>query len=237
MEARVKFCKTITQMFESGGIDENKIVFSSEAHFWWNGYVNKQNYRFWGTENPNISISKSFHPEKVILWAALSGKRIYLYFFDSTIPGNSYKELLETKFFPFAKKRGWIKTFHFMQDGATLHRTKEVFEAIYSVYGNRVIRLGYPKFAHEEIEWSQYSPDLNPCDFFLSGYIKDHCYSKNPTTTEELMKAIRKTVNSILNEILSKVLYSCKKKLIFARVVMVNTSKIFIIKFIDFKKC
>ena len=151
MEARVKFCKTITEMFESGEMDENKIVFSEEAHFWLNGYGNKQNYQFWGTVNPNISISKSLHPEKVTSWAALSVKGIYLYFFDSTVTGNSYKELLETKFF-FAKKRGWVKTFYFMEDGATLHRTKEVFEAIYNVYGNRVIGLGDPKFSHTGIE-------------------------------------------------------------------------------------
>ena len=44
MEARVKFCKTIKEMFESDEIDENKIVFSDETHFWLNGYVNKQNY-------------------------------------------------------------------------------------------------------------------------------------------------------------------------------------------------
>ena len=31
MEARVQFRKTITEMFESGEIDENKIVFSDEA--------------------------------------------------------------------------------------------------------------------------------------------------------------------------------------------------------------
>ena len=79
---------------------------------------------------------------------------------------------------------------------------------------------------------------LNPCDFFLWGFIKDHCYSENPTTTEELTKAIRKTVNSISDEILSKLLYIVfEKELIVARVVMVNSSKIFIIKFIDFKKC
>ena len=64
MEARVKFYKSITEIFESGEIDENKIVFSDKAHFWLNGYVNKKNFRFWGTENPNISISKSLHPEK-----------------------------------------------------------------------------------------------------------------------------------------------------------------------------
>ena len=79
---------------------------------------------------------------------ALFVKRIYLYFFDSTVTGNSYKELLETKFFSFAKKRGWVKTFYFMQDGAMPHRTKEVFEAIYNVYGHRVIGLRYLIFAH-----------------------------------------------------------------------------------------
>ena len=100
-----------------------------------------------------------------------------------------------------------------MQDGATPHRTKEVFEAIYNVYGNRVIGLGYPKFAHGAVEWPPYSPDLNLYYFFLWGYIKDHCYSENPTTTEELMKAIRKTVNSMSDEILSKVLNSFRKRI------------------------
>ena len=69
-----------------------------------------------------------------------------------------------------------------MQDEATPHRTKEVFEAICNVYGNRVIGSGYPKFAHRGIGWPPYSPDLNACDFFLWGYIKDHCNSENPTT-------------------------------------------------------
>ena len=64
MEARVKFCKTTKKMFESGENDENKMVFSDEAHFWLNGYVNKQNYWFWGMENPNISISKSLHRKR-----------------------------------------------------------------------------------------------------------------------------------------------------------------------------
>ena len=175
-----------------------------------NVYVNKQNYRFWGTENLNISISKSLHPEKAE-WAALSVKGIYLYFFGPTVTRNIYKELLETKFLPFAKKIGWVKPSHFIQDGATPYRTKEVFEAIYNVYGNRVISLGYPKLAHVGIECPPYSPDLNSCDFFLWGYIRDHCYSQHPRTTEELMKAIRKTVNIISHEILSKGLYSFRK--------------------------
>ncbi|EFN69947.1 hypothetical protein EAG_00107, partial [Camponotus floridanus] len=47
MEKRVEFCKVITNMFESEELDEKQIIFTDEAHFWLNGYVNKQNYRFW----------------------------------------------------------------------------------------------------------------------------------------------------------------------------------------------
>ena len=45
-------------------------------------------------------------------------------------------------------------------------------------------------------------PRFQPLRLFLMGYIKDHCYFENPTT-EELMKAIRKPVNSISDEKLS----------------------------------
>ena len=37
---------------------------------------------------------------------------------------------------------------------------------------------GYPKFAKGGLEWPPYSPDLNPCDYFLWCYI-DHCYASH----------------------------------------------------------
>ena len=66
-----------------------------------------------------------------------------------------------------------------MKDGATPHRTKEVFEAFYNVYGNRVSGLGYPKFSHEGIDWPPWSTVLNPCDYCLRGYIKDQLLQKS----------------------------------------------------------
>lgn len=39
---RMKFCETI--MFEDGELDEKLIIYTDKAHFWLNGYVNKQNY-------------------------------------------------------------------------------------------------------------------------------------------------------------------------------------------------
>ena len=63
MGRRLTFCKTITGMFEDRELYEKLIIFTDEAHFYLNGYVNKQNYRFWGSENPNVSISKPLYPQ------------------------------------------------------------------------------------------------------------------------------------------------------------------------------
>ena len=35
-------------------LTKKKIIFSDEAHFNLGGYVNKQNCRIWGTENPQV---------------------------------------------------------------------------------------------------------------------------------------------------------------------------------------
>lgn len=45
-----------------------KIIFSDEAHFHLGGYVNKQNCRIWGTENPHAVVNKPMHPDRVTVW-------------------------------------------------------------------------------------------------------------------------------------------------------------------------
>ncbi|GFU42013.1 hypothetical protein TNCV_4677001 [Trichonephila clavipes] len=44
---------------------------SDEAHFWLNGYVNKQNYRIWSEANPQMYVETPLHPEKLTVWCAL----------------------------------------------------------------------------------------------------------------------------------------------------------------------
>ncbi|QQP40003.1 Transposable element Tc3 transposase [Caligus rogercresseyi] len=41
------------QQFDENPLFYRKIVFSDEAHFWLNGYVNKQNCRIWSDEQPH----------------------------------------------------------------------------------------------------------------------------------------------------------------------------------------
>ncbi|GFS84698.1 uncharacterized protein TNCV_4608081 [Trichonephila clavipes] len=48
-----------------------RILFSDEAHFWLNGYVNKQNCRIWSEANPQVYVETPLLPEKLTVWCAL----------------------------------------------------------------------------------------------------------------------------------------------------------------------
>jgi hypothetical protein len=40
---------------------------SDEAHFHLNGYINMQNVRFWGSENPRLTVSIPMDPQTVLV--------------------------------------------------------------------------------------------------------------------------------------------------------------------------
>ncbi|GFW45229.1 hypothetical protein TNCV_4733371 [Trichonephila clavipes] len=47
-----------------------RILFSDEAHFWLNGYVNKQNCRIWSEANPQVYVETPLHPKNLTVWCA-----------------------------------------------------------------------------------------------------------------------------------------------------------------------
>ena len=53
--------------------DANAVVMmSDEAHFHLNGFVKKQNCRFWAAENPRELHRRPLHSSKVTVWRAVS---------------------------------------------------------------------------------------------------------------------------------------------------------------------
>ncbi|GFU66201.1 hypothetical protein TNCV_2858741 [Trichonephila clavipes] len=50
---------------------ERVLLESDEAHFWLNGYVNKQNCRIRSEANPQVYVETPLHPEKLTVWCAL----------------------------------------------------------------------------------------------------------------------------------------------------------------------
>ncbi|GFW59378.1 DUF4817 domain-containing protein [Trichonephila clavipes] len=83
-----------------------RILFSDEAHFWLNGYVNKQNCRIWSEANPQVYIETPLHPEKLTVWCALwAGGIIGPYFFKNdghnvTANGDRYRAMITNFFIP-----------------------------------------------------------------------------------------------------------------------------------------
>ena len=43
----------------------SKIILSNEAHFHIDGFINRQNCRVWGSENPRVISKKQMHPQRV----------------------------------------------------------------------------------------------------------------------------------------------------------------------------
>ena len=48
------------------------LMMSDEAHFHLDGYVNKQNCRFWAAENPRQLHQRPLHTAKVSVWCGIS---------------------------------------------------------------------------------------------------------------------------------------------------------------------
>ena len=62
---------------------------SYEAHFDLGGYVNKQNCRLWGTENPHANIEQPTHSKRVLVWCGLRCRGIIGQFFFENEKGEA----------------------------------------------------------------------------------------------------------------------------------------------------
>ncbi|GFS64760.1 hypothetical protein TNCV_4685361 [Trichonephila clavipes] len=79
VEVMSSYCPTPRRRFVEWAQNEiavvpdlhKRILFSDEAHFWLNGYVNKQNCRIWSEANPQVYVETPLHPEKLTVWCAL----------------------------------------------------------------------------------------------------------------------------------------------------------------------
>ena len=183
-----------------------KVIFSDEAHFHLGGYVNKQNCRIWGSENPHVIMEKPMHPQRVTVWCGMwSGGIIGPFFFENeagaavTVNGERYRGMLEDFFFPQMEGED-IGDIWFQQDGATCHTANATVELLRGTFENRIIsRRG-------DVNWPPRSCDLTPLDYFLWGAVKDKCYTNHPETIDELKHEIEVAIAAIEGHTIEKVM-------------------------------
>ncbi|GFW34264.1 retrovirus-related Pol polyprotein from transposon TNT 1-94 [Trichonephila clavipes] len=123
-----------------------RILFSDEAHFWLNGYVNKQNCRIWSEANPQVYVETPLHPEKLTVWCALWAGGILLQkrtiFHNVTVKGDRYRAMI-TNFFISELNNHDVQELWFQQDGATCHTARATIDLLKDTFGDRLIsRVG-----------------------------------------------------------------------------------------------
>ncbi|GFT07760.1 DUF4817 domain-containing protein [Trichonephila clavipes] len=143
-----------------------RILFSDEAHFWLNGYVNKQNCRIWSEANPQVYVETPLHPEKLTVWCALwAGGIIGPYFFKNdegynvTVNGDWYRAMITNFFIPELNNHD-VQELWFQQDGATCHTARATIVLLKDTFGDHLISPFGP------VNWPPRSCDLTPLDYF-----------------------------------------------------------------------
>ncbi|KAJ8945162.1 hypothetical protein NQ318_001627 [Aromia moschata] len=85
---------------------------------------------------------------------------------------------------------------YFMHDGAPPHFARIVREYLNEQFPGRWIGRGNDA----PISWPPRSPDLNPCDFFIWGDLKQKVYSVSIKNEEQLWNRIQNAVQELQNE-------------------------------------
>ncbi|GFY26309.1 putative DD41D transposase [Trichonephila clavipes] len=194
-----------------------QILFRDEAHFWLNGYVNKQNCRIWSEANPQVYIETPLHPEKLTVWCALwAGGIIGPYFFKNdeghnvTVNGDRYRAMITNFFIPELNNHD-VQELWFQQDGATCHTARATIDLLKDTFGDRLISRFGP------VNWPPRSCDLTPLDYFLWGYVKSLVYADKPQTLDHLENNLRRVIADIRPQMLEKVIESWTSRLDYIR--------------------
>lgn len=193
----------------------NNLLTSDEAHFQLNGFVNKQNCRFWGATNPHLIHEVPLHSQRVTVWCGIMSSCVIGPYFFQDVNGNAvtvtsqrYVDMLRTFLVPELRRRGlMLPDIWFQQDGATSHTA-----AISMAELRRHFRPDHIVSRFGAVNWPSRSPDLTPPDFFLWGFLKSTVYASRPRTLQELKTNVTTAVSAIQPEILRKVLVNMRDR-------------------------
>ena len=106
----------------------------------------------------------------------MSGHKFGPFFLTERVTQHSYRDFLESVLFPKMKeklgRRNWDKLV-WQQDGARPHQANMVMDWLDGIFASRMVALK----SRKGDSLAPSSPDMNPADFFLWGYLKKMVYS------------------------------------------------------------
>ena len=110
--------------------------------------------------------------------------------------------MLKTFFWPKVLRTPDYKKYHFQQDGVTPHTATIVQTWLGKRFGERFI---------DKDSWPPRSPDINPCDFYLWGHLKEVAYNPLPKTLDDLKANLEREITKISPNDLKNVFLNIEK--------------------------
>lgn len=210
-QKRVEFCNWAQAKIRLNLDFFDKVLFSDEATFHKNGFVNRHNFHYYSDHNPRIfrQIDRQ-HRWSINVWGGIIGDLVIgPHFFNGHLNGEMYLDFLQNELprlcqnVPVATRN----TMWLQHDGAPAHYSMQVRNHLNEAFGNRWIGRGGPT------KWPPRSPDLTSLDFFLWGFVKETVYQDPPTTPEDMQQRIRNAFQTITPGILRRVARSFNTRL------------------------
>jgi hypothetical protein len=150
---RSEFCEIWLEKFENDPDLIDRIFWSDEAKFSMNTTVNRHNCTYWSREKPHFQFKVPNTRQGVTVWCGMTSNGLVgPYFFNDTVTGSLYKDMLVEYVWPQLKR----KRFYFQHDGAGAHYhyAVTVRELLDEKFSNHWIGRRGP------FEWPARSPDL-----------------------------------------------------------------------------
>lgn len=199
--ARLVFCNWVRNKILQNAEFLSFILFSDEATFTKEGIFNSHNAHFYAYkgDNPHVTRIRGFQERfSINTWIGVVGDNLigpvelpnrlnaetYLHFLENTLPN-----LLDNVNLNI---RGNL---WFQQDGCPAHYQRDVRNFLNATYGQHWIGRGGP------VNWPPRSPDLNPCDFCIWGYLKSLVYSRPIETRLQLWESIQEACTELRNNV------------------------------------
>lgn len=203
-ERRFDFCNFILNKQNDNMSFVSDIMFTDECQFTRQGVINTQNSHYWSLQNPHI-IRPNRHQVRwsINVWCGIWKETLIgPFFFDGALTSERYAQILEgsvTDFLDECVSLRDLSQMWFHHDGAPAHKSLKPRTVLTETFGNNIIGYGGP------VEWPPRSPDLNPLDYFLWGFLKNKVYEKESTSPSDLLNRICVACRCVTPSMLRKV--------------------------------
>jgi hypothetical protein len=129
----------------------------------------------------------------------VDGKVLPVYWFEGSVTGQRYLEMLQTSMWPAIRSRATRHGYWMQQDGASAHITGPVMDFLRSKFRGNIITRNSAN------HWPPYSPDLSPVDFSFWSLAMAEVTRVKPKTLDDLKDVVEDFAMNMGDELVRKI--------------------------------